>query len=603
MRQRIKKWGFEKKMKVFFSASIILVSLLVLLITTVMSTLTAFDNARQSAENQLSFLCANYESSLEQYKSTCYAILMDSTVQEYLEAGEWETTEEYTQYLEYMEGARGILQQTYNANDNINFVGLINDKNASYVYRGEAVSYTAFEQNWKLDWAESIQGSQSTMRLSFNDAYYWDGRYTLSIYFPAYSNQILGKSYGLLCINLQDTFLESLSTQEKLKNAGNSELLLVDMEGNLVSGSDTEMIGQKLSFADGLNGSQGTLEHDGNLISYQKIGNWNYYLLSVSPMQELYMQGIRMAILVAVLVLLMIVICTTIAGKILSRVYAPLDDVVKQMATVSEGRMDVRISAERLGTDFEQMADGFNTMMDRLCEAMEEIRIKQEQISQTRLNALQAQIHPHFLYNTLDCIHWQAVAEGNKEISTLVKALASYYRICLSKGKDIIPLSQELQHIKYYLLIQNMRYDHRVELEVCVDERYNDMMMPKLTLQPLVENAIEHGIGRSGGKGGRIRIWIEEEQQDVLLKLSDSGTGITPEKIEEMNRYLHEEEVELGYGVRNVNRRIELLFGDHYGLEYAENENHGAVVTVRLPHASCEILPRESDHIQGEQDV
>lgn len=121
-------------------------------------------------------------------------------------------------------------------------------------------------------------------------------------------------------------------------------------------------------------------------------------------------------------------------------------------------------------------------------------------------------------------------------------------------------------------------------MEIRVDERYSSIMLPKLTLQPLIENAIEHGIGRKDGKGGKIRIWIEAEQ-DVLLKISDTGTGITPEKIEEMNRYLHDEEVELGYGVRNVNRRIELLFGEHYGLEYAENANHGVVVTVRLPYA------------------
>lgn len=583
MRQKIKTWGFEKKIKVFFLGCIILVSTLVLLITTVLSTFTATDNVNTAAENQLSFLCANYESSLDQYKSTCYAILMDQSVQSYLERnGNWADPAEYREYLEYEDGARGILQQTFNSNDNINFIGLINDEADSYIYRGETIGITGFDQHWKKDWLESIQGSKSAMQLSFNDNYYSDGRYTLSIYFPAYSSQMVGRSYGLLCINLQDTFLESLSTQKKLNQEGEAELFLVNMEGVLVSGSNPEMIGKKLLFADSLEGEQGTLKHRGNLVSYQKIGDWNYYLLSVSPATQLYMQGIRTAILVTVLLLLMVVFCAVVAGQLLSRIYAPLDDVVKQMASVSEGKMDVRISAEHLGPDFEQMADGFNNMMDRLCDAMEEIRIKQEQIAQTRLNSLQAQIHPHFLYNTLDCIHWQAVAEGNKEISTLVKALASYYRICLSKGKDIIPLSQELQHIKYYLLIQNMRYDHKVELVPQIEERYNNIMLPKLTLQPLVENSIEHGISRRDGKGGKIRIWIEEEE-DILLKLSDSGTGITAEKIEEMNRYLHEEEVDLGYGVRNVNRRIELLFGERYGLEYAENEHHGVVVTIRLP--------------------
>lgn len=585
MKERFSKWGFERTMKMFFSGSIFLVSFLVLLITTVLSTVTTFRNAQQSAESQLSFLCANYESSLEQYKSTCFAILMDKSVQEYLKRdGGEKNSKEYLEYLGYEESSRGILQQIYNANDNINFIGLINDSAGSYVYKGEAISYTGFEDSWKKDWEESIQSSQSTMRLSFSNNYYKDGRYTLSIYFPAYSNQLIGKSYGLLCINLQDTFLESINTQTKLKNAGNAELMLVDLDGTLVSGSDGSQIGQKVEYAEQLIGSSGSISNGKYLITYQKIGKWNYYLLSASSAEELYKTGITTAILVAGLVIILIFVCTTLAGKILSRVYAPLDDVVKEMATVSNGRMDVRINAEPLGKDFQEMAEGFNTMMDKLCDAMEEVKEKQEQISQTKLNALQSQIQPHFLYNTLECIHWQAVAEGNKEISSLVKALASYYRICLSKGKDIIPFSEELQHIQYYILIQNMRSDYKIELDIQVEECYNDILLPKLTLQPLVENAVEHGIRGRIGTSGKICIRVEKEQ-DILIKISDSGNQMTREKIEEMNHFLRIEEPDFGYGVRNVNRRIQLLFGERFGLEYAETETHGTVVSIRLPYS------------------
>lgn len=259
-------------------------------------------------------------------------------------------------------------------------------------------------------------------------------------------------------------------------------MLLVDLDGNIVSGSDNQEIGKQVEYAKKLNGYSGTIRYGKYVLTYQKVGEWNYYLISVSSAAEMYRAGITTAILIAVLVLVLIVICTSIAGRLLSHVYAPLDEVVKEMATVSNGCMDVRINAEALGKGFEEMAEGFNTMMEKLCDAMQEVKNKQEQIAQTKLNALQSQIQPHFLYNTLECIHWQAVAEGNKEISTLVKALASYYRICLSKGKDIIPLEEELQHIRYYMMIQNMRSDQTIELDIQVAECYNHILLPKLML-------------------------------------------------------------------------------------------------------------------------
>lgn len=215
---------------------------------------------------------------------------------------------------------------------------------------------------------------------------------------------------------------------------------------------------------------------------------------------------------------------------------------------------------------------------------MEEIRVKQEQLSQTRLNALQSQIQPHFLYNTLDCIHWQAVADGNREISTLVKALASYYRICLSKGKDIIPLAEELKHIEYYVLIQNMRYDNRLHLDINVEERYRQTRLPKLTLQPLVENAVEHGIERREGVSGNIAIWVEETGDgDLLLRVANSGSGMTDARVAQMNEYLKTNEADFGYGVRNVNRRIQLLFGERYGLHYEVNMWQGVTAVILLP--------------------
>ena len=126
-------------------------------------------------------------------------------------------------------------------------------------------------------------------------------------------------------------------------------------------------------------------------------------------------------------------------------------------------------------------------------------------MQEKQIQQLRAQIQPHFLYNTLECIHWQALSEGNKEISTMVKAMAQYYRICLSEGKDIIALGTELDHVRNYLIIQNMRYDNIITLTEMVPEKYFSIKIPKLTLQPLVENSIYHGASGEGGEKGKYR--------------------------------------------------------------------------------------------------
>lgn len=578
MKRLVHKWTFAKRMKAFFLASIVLVSLLVLLLTTWISANNLRVNTEKLVQNQLELLATSYNGSLEQYKNTCRAILMNDSVQDFLEGDSDRVVQ-----VENQQSAREMLTQIYNSNDNINFIALLKEDSGEYLYRGSGVSYADFEDSWEKDWQESQPGS-GAMRLSYSNNYFKGSQYTVSVYYPAYSNQIVGKSYGILCINFQDIFLESLSVKKQISDTEYSELMLVDTEGNVISGQEMEEEQEISGIAAYLDGTNGSFQKDGKLVSYYKIGSWNYYLLSVTPLNKLYHTSMRTIWVVSLLLILVIFGLSAIAGRQFSRIYAPLDDIVREMARVSEGKMDVRINAEPLGKDFEPMADGFNTMMDKLEASMEEIRVKQEQLSQTRLNALQSQIQPHFLYNTLDCIHWQAVADGNREISTLVKALASYYRICLSKGKNIIPLSEELQHIEYYVLIQNMRYDNRLHLDINVDEKYRQVLLPKLTLQPLVENAVEHGIERREGVNGNIFIWVEEcGNGDIVLRVANSGNGMTEARVAQMNEYLAANAADFGYGVRNVNKRIQLLFGQEYGLHYEVNAWQGVTAAITLP--------------------
>ena len=330
----------------------------------------------------------------------------------------------------------------------------------------------------------------------------------------------------------------------------------------------------------------GTFSMGGRLYIYQKVSDWRFYVVSSVPMMELYKSSIRTIFLMAFILLFLLTISLLVVKRIISKVYRPLDKVVRKMDDVASGSLKTRINVEHMGEDFTKLAVGFNSMMEEILVLMEQVKMEQHQIEQIRFNALQSQIQPHFLYNTLECIHWQAMVDGNGEISTLVKALAKYYRICLSGGHDVIPLKMELEHVRNYLIIQNMRYDDIIGSEFDVEEAASDVMIPKLTLQPLVENSIYHGIKVKEGKTGSLFLKVRKRSSDVLITLADTGTGMSQQQIDEMNQHLSEYDDSFGYGVRNVNKRIELLYGEEFGLYYLRNESGGVTVEIRLPYVT-----------------
>ena len=312
------------------------------------------------------------------------------------------------------------------------------------------------------------------------------------------------------------------------------------------------------------------------VIKLDIIGFWkNIIRISIAP--------VIMVVVILVLIIVLIIV-SIIIRALVRKMYQPLNKVVSNMDYVATGSLRTRINVDNMGEDFAKLAIGFNSMMDEIEVLMEQVKLEQHQLEQIRFNALQSQIQPHFLYNTLECIHWQAIAEGNKEISTMVKALAKYYRICLSKGHDVITIREEVEHIRNYMIIQNMRYDNIIGSEIVVESQVEESLIPKLTLQPLVENSIYHGMKVKEGKTGTLYLTAYKNEDEVIIKVSDTGTGMSQEQIDEMNEQLSRYEDSFGYGVRNVNKRIELLFGEGYGLNYQKNDSCGVTVVIHLPY-------------------
>lgn len=577
--EKISRWKFDKKMQLLVTVSIIATTLIVLVVSTISSVTSMKQQSIELLQAQNSTTAENFKSSLDNYKTLAIATVMDTSIQQYLKAANYSKESGGLKSSAY-----NILSSISNMHSDMNFIAVVGKSPDDYIYKGQiAISAAQFTQVYSHDSQQCKTVQDSSIKMCFNNAYYNGSRYTLNIYFPIYdTNRVLGE-LGLLCMNFTDPSLQQILEYDSSKRL---ESMVVDTDGMLISARDKEKVGTNVDFIPKMKEKSGTFSMDGRLYIYQKISNWRFYVVSSVPMMELYKSSIRTIFFMAFILLFLLTVSLLVVKRIISKVYRPLDKVVRKMDDVASGSLKTRINVEHMGEDFTKLAVGFNSMMEEILVLMEQVKMEQHQIEQIRFNALQSQIQPHFLYNTLECIHWQAMVDGNEEISTLVKALAKYYRICLSGGHDVIPLKMELEHVRNYLIIQNMRYDDIIGSEFDVEEAAFDVMIPKLTLQPLVENSIYHGIKVKEGKTGSLFLKVRKRSSDVLITLADTGTGMSQQQIDEMNQHLSEYDDSFGYGVRNVNKRIELLYGEEYGLYYLRNESGGVTVEIRLPYVT-----------------
>ena len=209
------------------------------------------------------------------------------------------------------------------------------------------------------------------------------------------------------------------------------------------------------------------------------------------------------------------------------------------MRRIAEGNFGDRVHGMNV-TELKELGEQINQMADRLEMLIDQVRQKQDNLSKAELRTLQAQISPHFLYNTLDTIVWQAESGKGDEVVRLTRSLSDFFRISLSAGADWIPVTQELKHVSAYLSIQKTRYRDILDYEVEMPDGLEEIYMLKLLLQPLVENALYHGIKNKRG-GGKITIRVSRQNRIMTFTVADTGKGMTPEQLRQVEEMLREE--------------------------------------------------------------
>lgn len=257
----------------------------------------------------------------------------------------------------------------------------------------------------------------------------------------------------------------------------------------------------------------------------------------------------------------------------------PVNIMLDKVKKVGRGKFDM-IPIEAEIEEIEELDEGINKMARKISALLENVRQEKEMQHLTELQLIQAQVNPHFLYNTLDTIIWLIEGGMTDDAVEMISSLSIFFRTSLSKGNDIIPLSEEERHTLSYLEIQQYRYRDILEFEINIPKELSGIPVPKLSIQPLAENALYHGIKNRRGKG-KILIEGREEEDALVLTVSDNGQGMTPERLHEVQEAIRTGE-RAGFGLAAVAERIALYYGPGYGMKIFSEEGKGTTVEIRL---------------------
>lgn len=316
---------------------------------------------------------------------------------------------------------------------------------------------------------------------------------------------------------------------------------------------------------------------------FYSISNTDWFMVTVLPSPPLIHESNRLMIQIALIYAVFLVLALIFANILAHSITGRLSSVIRQMQTVRHGPptpMDSPSAHDEIG----DLIDTYNYMTRKMDELMKTQAKAAEDLRIAEFNSLQAQINPHFLYNTMDMINWMALQGQTDEISHAVQSLSRFYKLTLSRKKGISTIARELEHVTIYVQLQNMRYHDSIELITDIPDELSEYQIPKLTLQPVVENSILHGILEKESKSGTIVItgWMENE--NVVLLVSDDGVGIPPEILSTiLSGNGNSQSGGTNIAVYNTHRRLQILYGNDYGLTYSSKPGEGTEVEIRFP--------------------
>lgn len=397
-------------------------------------------------------------------------------------------------------------------------------------------------------------------------------------------------------LSLDLSFTELAATISNVGIGQHGYCYLMDERGNMVyhpqqqllyAGLKKEEAGRLACLGDG------TYVEDTVIYSVQRVPNSPWRVVGVSYIDETVNESFWQMVRIAVATAALIFVAALVVGWVLSRLLSrPLQQLENAMEAFEQDADHFVFCAVRGTREVQNLSDSFGHMVGRIQRLMTTVREEEIVLRKTELKALQAQINPHFLYNTLESIRGEALLSGMDTIADMTEALATFFRYTISKVENLVSVEEELQNCETYFHIQRYRFADRLELHISCDPADREAIyrcrLPKLTIQPIVENSIIHGTELKLGTG-HIRIQLERTQKRLLIRISDDGVGMDAETLFRLNERLGKSAIAQppqsrgGLALANVDSRIRLLFGDKYGLHAFSTPGVGTDVEITLP--------------------
>ena len=458
------------------------------------------------------------------------------------------------------------------------------------------------EQSWftsARDKMENLHFSQLHVQNIFensNNRYYWV--VSLSRGVELSSN---GKvSGGIFLVDMDFSGIQQLFAKVNSQEMG--YVYLINSDGEIIYHPRQNLIFSNMIQENNLAASQyddGVYRENFNgeerIVVAKTVGYTGWKIISVTPKKNFYQNYNRTRVMAMMIIILAILVLIFVNQFVAIRVSLPLKRLEDSLQGIGvENESEIYIGGP---PEIQHLVETIRSMVVQLRKLTDDIVREQQEKQKSELDALQSQINPHFLYNTLDSIMWMVEAEQYEDAISMVQALGRLFRISLSKGKNIITIGEELQHAKSYLSIQKYRYKNKFTSYFDVEEGIEKYKTIKLIIQPLVENAIYYGMEYMDGEG-EIRIHAYTAGEDLFIDVEDNGPGMTEEQVSHLlTDDTRRRSRGSGIGIRNVHQRIQLYFGVEYGLEISSEPDEGTRVRIHLPRTE-EMTEKRKGEVQ-----
>jgi Predicted signal transduction protein with a C-terminal ATPase domain len=402
----------------------------------------------------------------------------------------------------------------------------------------------------------------------------------------------LSRDLGVLRVDVDERRIGEIYGDVRLGRTG--YIFIAGKDGVVLSHPDKSRISSRVggesylsgAFAGGEGFRRERIAGKDTLVTYYTSPRYDFVIIGLTPFGELLgeLAAVRDALLLAIL--LSLLPATALFFAVASRVTGPVVALTALMKRVEGGELEV-VADVRRSDEVGELGRGFNSMIAEIRRLIDEVYESRLRSKEAQLRALQAQINPHFLYNTLDVIYWTSRLEKAPKTGELVVALSSLFKLGLNGGSELTTVGKEVEHLESYLAIQKVRYDDPPRIEVSIAPELYGCGTIKLILQPIVENALVHGIANLGAEGS-VSVTGRAEGGDIVFEVADNGVGMDERCLAALLEEEGERDGMRGYGVKNVRDRIRLRFGEAYGLSVSSFPGAGTRVTMRIPRLGPE---------------